>query len=226
MTEKQLREKLVSTAKGWLGLRESNGSYKKIVDLYNSVKPLPRGYRVKYRDNWCAVFVSAAGMAAGMSDIILRECGCGAMIGLYEAAGHWQENDAYRPKPGDIVFYDWQDSGKGDNVGYPEHVGIVCRVTGSMITVIEGNKNDAVEYRKIPVNGRYIRGYGLPDYESKAEKEQDAAGEEPVRVYTVQAGDTLSKIARKYNTTVAALVKRNHIKNADRIDVGQVLELG
>ena len=51
MTEKQLREKLVSTAKGWLGLRESNGSYKKIVDLYNSVKPLPRGYRVKYRDN-------------------------------------------------------------------------------------------------------------------------------------------------------------------------------
>ena len=90
------------------------------------------------------------------------------MIELYKAAGRWQENDAYVPSVGDVVFYDWQDTGKGDNTGYPDHVGLVCGVSGSTIKVIEGNKNDAVEYRDLPINGRYIRGYGLPDYASMA----------------------------------------------------------
>ena len=38
--EKQLREKAVNTAKAWAGCKESNGTHKKIIDLYNSVKPL------------------------------------------------------------------------------------------------------------------------------------------------------------------------------------------
>lgn len=149
MTEKQLREKAVNTAKAWAGCKESNGTHKKIIDLYNSVKPLPRGYAVKYNDAWCATFVSAVGIAAGLSKIILRECGCDAMIDLYKAAGRWQENDAYVPSAGDVVFYDWQDTGKGDNTGYPDHVGLVCGVSGSTIKVIEGNKNDAVKYRDL-----------------------------------------------------------------------------
>ena len=41
--------------------------------------------------------------------------------------------------------------------------------------------------------------------------------------YTVQRGDTLSKIARSYGMTVDALVKANKIQNANRIYVGQVL---
>lgn len=276
MTEKQLREKAVNTAKTWVGCRESNGTHKKIIDLYNSVKPLPRGYVVKYNDAWCATFVSAAGIAAGLSKIILRECGCGAMINLYKAAGRWQENDAYVPCAGDVVFYDWQDTGKGDNTGYPDHVGLVCGVSGSTIKVIEGNKNNAVEYRDLKVNGRYIRGYGLPDYksmETAAEPEKSEApakksvaevakevkagkwGDYPERkkqleaagynyaevqaavnalmngsgsaqaTYTVKRGDTLSVIAKKYNTTVTALVKLNNIKNADIINVGQVLRI-
>lgn len=40
-------------------------------------------------------------------------------------------------------------------------------------------------------------------------------------VYTVKSGDTLSGIAAKYNTTVDALVKKNGIKNANLIYVGQ-----
>ena len=38
------------------------------------------------------------------------------------------------------------------------------KVSGSTITVIEGNKNDAVGRRTLKVNGRYIRGYGVPKY--------------------------------------------------------------
>ena len=41
------------------------------------------------------------------------------------------------------------------------------KVEGNTITVIEGNKNDAVGRRKLQVNGRYIRGYGLPKYDAK-----------------------------------------------------------
>jgi LysM repeat protein len=42
-------------------------------------------------------------------------------------------------------------------------------------------------------------------------------------VYTVKAGDTLSKIAKKYNTTVNKLVADNNIKNPNLIYVGQKL---
>lgn len=44
-------------------------------------------------------------------------------------------------------------------------------------------------------------------------------------VYTVQRGDTLSAIARKYNTTVSQLVNLNGLKNANAIRVGQKLLL-
>lgn len=43
--------------------------------------------------------------------------------------------------------------------------------------------------------------------------------------YTVQKGDTLSHIAKEYNTTVAALVAANGIANPNKIFVGQVLNI-
>lgn len=232
MEEKQLREKTVNTAKAWNGCKESNGTHKPIIDLYNSIKPLPRGYAVKYTDQWCATFVSAVGIKTGLTSIIPRECGCGNMIELYKAMGRWEEKDNHVPSAGDVIFYDWQDSGAGDNKGYPDHVGIVCSVTGNTIRVIEGNKNNAVEYRDIAVNGKYIRGYGLPDY-AKAARElvkcpvtTNTPKPEPAKAtYTVVKGDNLSRIAAKHNTTVAALTKLNNIKNPDLIKVGQVLKL-
>jgi putative chitinase len=55
-----------------------------------------------------------------------------------------------------------------------------------------------------------------------------AAPAEPVpagcpRWYTVQAGDTLSMIAWRYNTSVWAIVQANGIWNANYIQIGQVL---
>lgn len=54
-----------------------------------------------------------------------------------------------------------------------------------------------------------------------------AYGEEPYdgEVYPVAHGDTLSKIAREHNTTVAALVELNGIKDPDHICVGDVLKI-
>jgi hypothetical protein len=97
------------------------------------------------------------------------------MIQLYKKAGRWQENDAYTPKRGDIIFYDWQDNGNGDNGGGSDHVGIVTEVNGGNITVIEGNISDKVGYRTLKVNGNFIRGYGLPDYENSGKAVSNAS---------------------------------------------------
>ena len=43
--------------------------------------------------------------------------------------------------------------------------------------------------------------------------------------YTVKRGDTLSAIAKKYGTTVAALAKLNNISDVNYIYVGQVLRI-
>ncbi|HEX2993303.1 MAG TPA: GH25 family lysozyme [Anaerolineales bacterium] len=43
------------------------------------------------------------------------------------------------------------------------------------------------------------------------------------RTYTIKAGDTLSAIAVKYATTVAAIASANNIANINNISVGQIL---
>ena len=100
-------------------------------------------------------------MKIGLIDV---ECECQKHIELFKKLGSWQENDAHVPSPGDCIFYDWQDSGVGDNKGAADHVGIVEKVAGNTITVIEGNYSNAVKRRTLAVNGRYIRGYGVPKY--------------------------------------------------------------
>lgn len=170
MTENQLRQKVVSIMQGWLGYKESNGTHKKIIDIYNKHKPLAVGYKVKYTDEWCATTVSAAFIQAGLTDIAPTECSCPRMIELYKKIGRWEEKDTYKPNPGDIIMYDWQDSGVGDNTGTPDHVGIVVSVSGNTMQIIEGNKSESVMYRSLTVGGKNIRGYCLPNYASKATK--------------------------------------------------------
>lgn len=179
MTEQELRNLVVKTAKKYLGYNEADGSHRSIIDRYNAHKPLARGYKVRYTDAWCATFVSAVAIELGLTDIMPTECGCGQMIQLYYALGRWQENDSYRPEPADIIMYDWGDNAAGDDTGWPEHVGIVTSVFGNSMTVIEGNYKDSVGYRIIKVNGRYIRGYCLPDYASKADEVKLEPEKEP-----------------------------------------------
>ncbi|MFQ7667723.1 MAG: CHAP domain-containing protein [Thomasclavelia ramosa] len=150
---------LLNQARAWIGKKESNGSHKEIIDIYNGHKPLARGYKVKYTDSWCATFISALAIKCNCTDIIPTEASCGKMIELFKNIGCWQEDGNVTPNPGDIIFYDWD---KKD--GWPEHVGIVESVSGNQITAIEGNKSDAVARRTIAVGNASIRGYGVPKY--------------------------------------------------------------
>lgn len=160
---------VVKQAQAWIGCKESNGTHKKIIDIYNKQKPLPVGYKVKYTDAWCATFVSAVFVQLGYTDIMPTECSCPRMITLFKKKGIWVEDESRIPNPGDIIFYDWDDGASKvaeDNTGAPEHVGIVEKVSNGIITVIEGNYSNSVKRRKISLNGRYLRGYGVPKYDS------------------------------------------------------------
>jgi hypothetical protein len=180
------RSEIVKQAQAWVGLKESNGSHKKIVDIYNTIKPLPVGYKLKYTDAWCAGTVSAAAQVCNATDIIPCECSCPRMITLAQKMGIWVETDSHIPEPGDIVMYDWNDSGSGDNKGGADHVGIVENISGNTITVIEGNYSNSVKRRTIQVNGRYIRGYIVPKYDAESTVVEDKPIEPaPVEEYSL-----------------------------------------
>ena len=168
MTEKELRQKPVDYLAQYVGIKEGSAEHKAILAVLNNSGLCTR-YKMTVNDPWCATASSAAFIASGLADIFpCVECSCGNMIELAKKAGIWVENDAYVPKTGDAILYDWGDSGKGDCTGWPDHVGLVASVSGNTIRVIEGNMSNTVGYRNLAVNGRYIRGFITPKFSTKA----------------------------------------------------------
>lgn len=160
------RTTYLNTANKYVGAKIGTKAHHQIVDIFNKVKP--DGWAMTYSAAWCACFVSAIAIEAfGITKAkkyFPLSANCGTIINKAKNLGIWVENDAYKPNTGDWVLYDWDDSGKGDNTGSPDHVGIVKKVSGSTITVIEGNYSNMVKERNISVNGRYIRGFVTPKY--------------------------------------------------------------
>lgn len=221
-TAKQLRNQLVKTAESYLGTKQGQSLHKLIINTFNKVKP--DGWAMTYSAPWCAAFASACAIETfGVSKAkkyFPLSANCGKIITRAKSLGIWVESDAYKPGVGDWILYDWDDSGRGDNKGGPDHVGIVQKATSSKITVIEGNKGSKSEVaiREILVNGRYIRGFVTPNYSAIAKSKTTIT-------YTVKRGDTLSQIAAKYGTTVKAIAAENGIKNVNLIYVGQKLKI-
>lgn len=165
------RNAVVNQMLEWEHYSEQNGKFKVIIDGYNSylptaVKAGTANYSMKYSDEWCACASSNAYIACGIGYLFPVECSCPRMITLAKKMGIWQENDGYVPDPADAVLYDWDDSGKGDNTGTPDHIGIVIAVDKSKGTfvVMEGNKNESVERRTMSIDGKYIRGFITPKF--------------------------------------------------------------
>lgn len=168
--EKELRQEIVATAEHWLGVQEGDAGHEKILQTYNGHEPLAQGYEMTVSDNWCAAFASVAAIEAGFTDIIPTECGCQRQIGLWQSMGRWEEDDTYIPLPGDYIYYAWDEGWHpGDCTGWADHVGIVVGTAGPFIRVIEGNWSDSVTYHTVLRWDHQIRGFGLPDYASKAE---------------------------------------------------------
>lgn len=176
---------LVETARSYLGVTEGSAAHKAIIDKYNEIRPLPRGYRVTYTDAWCAVFVAFCALISGA--VLPFECGCQEMYAAFPT----KKSRTATPGIGWAIFYDWNQD------GHTEHVGIVESVKNGVITVIEGNHNDRVGRRQIRVRDPTIYGYGVPEFkeESMTEK-QWIETVAPAAVYCM----------RKYNYPASALI--------------------
>lgn len=161
------RNDVVQLARSWIGKNEKSGTHKEIIDIYNSHSPLPRGSKMRYEWPWCAATWSALAIKLGYTDVMPVEMSCGYLINAAKNMGCWHENDGYIPKIGDAVLYDWDDSGKGDNIGWPDHVGTVeyANKESGYFVVIEGNYSDSIKKRTVSINGRYIRGFIVPKYD-------------------------------------------------------------
>lgn len=201
MTERQLREKVINIMRGWIGCKQGDKTQREIIATYNKIRPLPLGYRMTYKESWCAATISAAGYLADLQSIIFPHMNCGEMIRLYRKAGRWVEDDAYTPIPGDIIMYYWKDNGVGDCRAHSSHVGMVEKCDGEKITVIEGNMgaNHVCGRRTMQVNGRYIRGFCCPDYASLVTEENEE--DEIVKRYK-----TIDEIPEWYKHDIQELI--------------------
>lgn len=158
---------IVAKAAAYIGVSKGTAKHKAIIDKYNSVKPLPVGYKVSYNDDWCDAFITVLAIETGATDIIGRECGVQRHIDIFKKLGIWYEDGTIIPKVGDIITFNWDDSTQG-NDGWADHIGIVEKVSGGTITTIEGNYDSRVQRRVIPVGWGYIRGYARPKYAAES----------------------------------------------------------
>lgn len=220
------RQSSVDLICSWEGRNEKDGSYKEIIDIYNSYKgKFPRNVKMKYEWEWCACTWSAVAIKLGYTNIMPIEISCFYLIEAAKKMKCWEENDNYIPKPGDAVLYDWEDNGNDDNIGIPNHVGMVIEVYKDYgyFVVEEGNYNKSVKKRTVSINGRYIRGFITPKYDNdetttaKKYKNKDLN----IIAYEVisglwSSGETRKKLLKEYGYDYAAVQKKvNEILNKD-----------
>jgi lipopolysaccharide export LptBFGC system permease protein LptF len=111
------------------------------------------------REEWCACFVSWVAEQCGYIDagIIPRFAWCPSGVQWFKDREQWQDG-GYTPRPGDIIFFDWEPDGECD------HVGIVESVADGKVNTIEGNAGDTCRKCSYDLGSVKIYGYGVPSY--------------------------------------------------------------
>lgn len=144
------RKQILETALRYADVPEGSAAHGYLVDTYNSIRPLPRGYKVKYTDPWCAVYVSAIMKLAGMSNFP-HECGVFEMKKKFEKSNEEYEFSAKTKLvlPADLIFFKHS------------HVGFVLHFGATKVFTLEGNACDKVMRRTYDISDPSIMGYGI-----------------------------------------------------------------
>lgn len=146
-----------------------------------------------YSGDWCHRFADWLAMNAGMpAEAIPNTSNCGKgivwfikdqhsggfhfksaehkarFIRNYGVVNHLNAaltvaEEAYKPEPGDYIYFRWKKASASVNVSY---VGIVATVGEDSLTTWEGNVNSQVVNRAFALNSDQIVGYGKPAYHS------------------------------------------------------------
>ena len=121
-------------------------------------------YGFESRVDWCACFVSWCANECGYLDtgVIPRFANCSIGIRWFQERGLWQDGN-YEPRPGDLIFFDWDDGDEGQN-GVADHVGIVEKVEDGIVYTVEGNSSNACRQRQYAKGHYEIFGYGIISY--------------------------------------------------------------
>lgn len=164
MTAGQLRVRFADTALEYLGRCERDRSHTEIIDKYNSFRPLPRGRELNRWGNWNTAFVSVVAADCALGRIIPPECSVEEMVRAFTAKGRY-EAAGITPDIGDIVVF------KRDDEGICDRLGIIYEQDGKALTVIEGDKDGAVDFCVLDKEGTEIIGYCCPDFREAAKQE-------------------------------------------------------
>ena len=132
---------LLSMALSQNGYREGSNNDNKFGIWYNN-----------NHQPWCAMFVSWCWYQTGLSnELLLKYQGCSTGQDWCIQKGIFHYKESYRPKPGDIIFFEG-------------HTGICAYVEGDYMYTIEGNASNRVGVWRWALDNARIIGYATPDY--------------------------------------------------------------
>lgn len=174
-TEAELRNEVARIALEYVGTKMGDAKHRYLIDTYNTcIKPLPRGYQVKYTDKYCCTACSVFALFAGIGDVFPLECGC------YEALNKaknnlkcWNEDDKYIAQKGDFIMFAHESESNENkyettnNLEDPYHIMVIVDVDKAremFICVSPNDKDHAILKREIPFNYKNIRGFVVPNY--------------------------------------------------------------
>ena len=165
-----MRNKIVEIAKGEIGYKEQGNNITKYGAWYGM------------QDEWCAIFIGWLANEVGiLGTLIPKMAYVPSMANWFKEKGKFKARGTY-PQAGDIIFFDYNHNNLVD------HVGIVEKCDGGVVTTIEGNKSNQVLRCTYNVNSNDIYGYGIPDYTDKENK----GDEEEMKTY--QNGSTVEPV--------------------------------
>lgn len=121
---------------------------------------------------WCMAFIWDGFRQCGMSDLFIgggKSAYCPHVVQWAKEHNKWV-TDEYRN--GDILFYDWNNDGQAD------HVGFCIGSSNGRLDSVEGNINDAVcMTHRLP---GIVLGAYRPDYYSMPDGKKDESAELPL----------------------------------------------
>ena len=104
---------------------------------------------------WCAIFVSWCANESGDLNVSIPKFSrVEDGIQWFKDNKKWADKN-YKPKSGDLIFFDW------NNDNDPDHVGIVESSDNQYVYTIEGNSNDECREKKYSLINEVVRGYGM-----------------------------------------------------------------
>lgn len=159
---------MINTARQYIGINEFQK--KQLMDYYNNfvyqLIDKDRKYKIKYSDDWCAMFCSVIAHKIGRTkDNFPFEVSVFYMTRNAKRMGIFT-TDLNKAQVNDLVVYDW----KAD--GTLNHVGILQEIGTDYIKVLEGNYSNTVKVRTVKMPNSEVYGYIKLNIDNDADIEQ------------------------------------------------------